>query len=97
MSDSGLARYIYRVHAVRRMFERGITVDDVRTVIETGETIERYPDDMPYPSRLVFGPSNGRAIHVVIAERLDENEIIVITAYEPDPELWEPGMRRRKP
>ena len=29
--------------------------DEVRNVIQTGETIEDYPDDFPYPSRLVLG------------------------------------------
>jgi hypothetical protein len=79
------------------MFERGITVTDVRTAIETGQTIELYPDDTPYPSRLVLGVSDARTLHVVIADRSDANEIIVITAYEPDPALWDPGFRRRKP
>jgi hypothetical protein len=38
---------IFRLHAVRRMFERRITVEDVRTAVESGETIEQYPDDTP--------------------------------------------------
>ena len=97
MPTEGLTRYIYRVHAVRRMFERGISVGDVQTVVETGETIERYPDDTPYPSRLIYGVTGGKAVHVVVEDRPEVNEIIVITAYEPDAELWEPGMRRRKP
>jgi len=46
---------IFRVHALQRMFERGVTQEDVRHVLATGETIERYPDDQPYPSRLILG------------------------------------------
>jgi len=37
------------------MFVRSIAVTEVRTVIEQGDTIERYPQDTPYPSRLVLG------------------------------------------
>jgi hypothetical protein len=35
-------------------------------------------------------------MHVVVAHNLSENELIVITVYEPDPELWEADFRRRK-
>jgi hypothetical protein len=37
------------------MYERGITREEVHTVIGTGETIEDYPNDFPYPSRLLLG------------------------------------------
>ena len=48
-------KLVFRVHALQRMFERQIGVDDVRAVIDSGETIEDYPNDQPYPSRLVLG------------------------------------------
>jgi uncharacterized protein DUF4258 len=60
------------------------------------QTVEDYPDDTPYPSRLVLGWNGRRPIHVVVADNLDDNENIVITVYEPDPEEWEPDFRRRK-
>ncbi len=90
------AKMVFRVHALRRMFERNIRVEDVRTIVETGETIERYPDDVPYPSRLVLGWRGSRPLHVVVAEILELMESIVITVYEPDPALWEPDFKRRK-
>ena len=46
---------VFRVHAVRRMFERR-NVDDVQLVLLAGETIDDYPNDFPYPSRLVLEP-----------------------------------------
>src|SRR5260370_16852128 len=49
------------------MFERKISEAEIRSVIDTGQVIERYPDDVPYPSRLVLGWASGRAIHVVAA------------------------------
>jgi hypothetical protein len=88
---------VFRVHALQRMFERRITAEDVRSILETGETIERYADDAPYPSRLVLGWRDVRPFHVVVAENLEGNELIVISVYQPDPALWEPGFTRRKP
>ena len=90
-------RLIFRVHAVRRMFERGVTVDDVRRVLATGDTIEEYPSDTPFPSRLVLGWTGGRPLHVVCAENTQVREIIVITVYEPDSSRWAGDFKRRRP
>ncbi len=88
---------IFRIHAIRRMFERALSVDDVRAVLATGETIDEYRNDVPYPSRLVFGTVGNRPVHVVAADDVEHGETIVITAYEPDPARWEPDFKRRKP
>jgi hypothetical protein len=37
------------------MFERQITEEDVRNVLNNGIIIEDYPDDRPYPSKLSLG------------------------------------------
>ncbi len=78
------------------MFQRRISDADARLVVKTGETIENYPDDTPYPSRLILGFAGKRPLHVVIAENIEDNEVIIITVYEPDPILWESDFRRRK-
>jgi hypothetical protein len=78
------------------MYQRDISEPEVRHVIATGETVEDYPDDTPYPSRLVLGWSGRRPIHVVVADNVDDQENIVITAYEPDPTEWELDFKRRK-
>ena len=65
-------------------------------MIQTGETIENYPDDFPYPSRLVLGWHGLRPIHVVVADNIHDKENIVITVYEPDPSEWESDLKRRK-
>ena len=85
----------YRLHAVQRMFERKISAQEVRYVLETGEVIEEYPDDTPYPSRLILGCYKGRLIHVVAANNLIDEEIIIITVYEPDPSEWRPDCKKR--
>lgn len=91
-----LGRLVFRVHAVKRMFERAVGVDEVRNVLEVGETIEAYPTNMPFPSRLVLGFSGARPLHVVAAYDSAADETYVITVYEPDPIEWEPGFRARR-
>ena len=90
-------RLVFRVHAIQRMFQRGISEDDIRHVLETGEVIQQYPEDQPYPSRLVLGWRGLQPIHVVAADNQDDQEIILITVYEPDPAQGEPDFRRKKP
>ncbi len=89
-------RIVYRVHAIQRMFERHISEADVEHILATGEVIEGYPDDAPYPSRLIQGVCGSRPLHVVVADNLEDREMIVITAYEPDPARWDPTFRRRR-
>ena len=87
---------VFRIHAIQRMFERRITQEDVHHVLKTGEAIEDYPDDTPYPSKLVLGWRGLRPIHVVAANNDKDRETIVISSYEPDPDRWEPDFKRRK-
>jgi Domain of unknown function (DUF4258) len=89
-------RLVYRVRAIERMVEREISADDVRSVVEKGKEIESYQGDFPYPSRLLLGWCGTRPIHVVTADNTADNETIIVTVYEPDPSLWEPGFEKRK-
>ena len=89
-------RLEFRLHAVQRMFERGISASDVRHVIQSGKVIEDYPKDAPYPSCLILGTIQGRPLHVVVAIDKDSSQAIVVTVYEPDLQQWEPGFERRR-
>ncbi len=89
-------RVVFRVHALQRMFQRSMSAADVQKVLATGKTIERYPADRPYPSRLVLGWLGARPLHVVAAENTAPRETIIVTVYEPDPSRWEPGFERRR-
>ena len=62
-----------------------------------GEAIETYPEDTPYPSRLVLAWVGGRPIHVVAAYNPADDEEIIITTYRPDPARWDPTSRIRVP
>ena len=89
-------RLVFSGHAVQRMFERGIGRDGVEEVVAGGEAIAEYPDDSPYPSRLMLGHADGRPIHVVVAVDLATGTCIVITVYEPRPVKWKSDFRTRR-
>ena len=89
-------RLVFSAHALQAMFGRGISKADVQFVLETGKTIEAYPEDQPYPSRLILGWEGARPIHVVAADNLVGHETIIITVYEPDLDRWEQGFETRR-
>lgn len=89
-------RLIFRVHAIQRMFQRRVSEEEVKQVVVAGETIETYQDDKPFPSRLMLGWIGSRPVHVVVADNVAAQEAIIITVYQPDPEEWESGIKRRK-
>ena len=86
--------FVYREHAIQRMFERDISEVDVENTVKNGEIIEKYLDDKPYPSFLALG-FNKKPLHVVFAKNYKNNEIIIITAYYPDKEKWSDDYKKR--
>jgi hypothetical protein len=87
---------IFRIHAIQRMFERRISVGNVRQVLESGEMIESYSEEMPTPGGLISAKSGQRPMHVVMVDNSEQDELVVITVYKPDPSQWKPGFRNRK-
>ena len=87
---------IFSGHAIRQMFHREITKNEVIEVIENGQAIIDYPDDNPYPSCLMFGKVNNKPIHVVFAIDQENETGIVITAYIPDIRLWTEDFKLRR-
>ena len=90
--DPGMAepRLRFSEHAIDRMLESDIEVDDVEVALAGGETIEDYDDG----SRLVLGRSGVRPLHVVAAE--EGGVVTVVTVYEPDPTRWDAAFRARR-
>ena len=82
-------------HVLKRLFERNICLDDVKTVLMNGEIIEQYPDDYPFPSCLLLGyTSTGRPLHIVCGS--NGTELWIITAYFPNPANWTDDFRQRR-
>ena len=83
---------LFTRHAYEEMrheeFSR-IIEHEVGEAIESGEIIEEYPDDTPYPSVLINGKTiSGRPIHLVCAYNEAEDSVVIVTVYQPDPTLW---------
>lgn len=91
-----MPKLIFRAHAIRRTFERGVGVKEIEHVVAAAEVVEARPDDLPYPTRLSLGRFRGSPLHVLVADAMAERQTIVITVYEPDPARWRPGFRRRR-
>ncbi len=82
-------------HARIRLYERKISIDDIVNGINTGEIIKQYPDDKPLPSCLILGLSvKSEYIHIVAS--CDIDFIYLITAYFPNPSVWETDFKTRK-
>ena len=88
-------KFKWTAHIAIRLQERGINPSDVKNCIITGEIIEQYPDDHPYPSCLVLGFSTvGKPLHAVIG--VGEGYLWLISSYFPDTDRWEPCFKKRK-
>lgn len=90
------SRILFSGHAVRRMFERAISQEDVAHLALDGEVIARYPDDSPFPSYLILAFVEGTALHAVVARDVATGDCHIVTVYVPDPLQWEPNFRTRR-
>jgi len=73
-------------HAVKRMIKRSINRQEVEEAILRGEIIEEYPKDKYSPRCLIYGKTDkGRDLHAQVSL---PPVVVVITAYDPDPEEW---------
>ena len=86
----------YRQHAIKRMYERSISEEEVEKALEKSVVIDNYPDDQPFPSTLVLGYAASKAIHIVYADDIESATRIIITVYEPDPAIWQVDLKKRR-
>jgi hypothetical protein len=93
-------RVLYTAHARREMRQEEfgpISDAEVYDAVCNADVIETYPDDKPYPSVLLFGQTNrSRPLHVVCAFDAESEQAIIVTTYEPDPDLWYDYRRRKR-
>jgi hypothetical protein len=85
--------YEISLHAIERALERGIWKEDIEYAIIHGEIIEKYDDDKPYPSCLIYGKdTKGKPLHVVCAF---SPIIKLVTVYYPEENKWVDYKRRK--
>ena len=87
---------VFSSHAIRQMFFRRISQEQVKSVIAYGEVIEETPDDEPFPSYLLLDTVQGLPIHVVISQDIENQTCYVVTAYVPSFDLWRNDFRVRR-
>ena len=79
-----------------RLRARGITRSAILDAVDRFEVIESYPDDKYLPSYLVLAYSGDTALHILFATDVADDNIRIVTAYRPDPQEWEPDLKKRK-
>ena len=85
----------WRGHILIRMQQRGIKISDVINCINSGEIIEYYESDYPFPSYLILGfTDNNTGVHVVCA--VGQGYVWMITTYYPDKEQWYDDLKTRR-
>jgi len=85
-------------HGYDELDDDGILAEDALLGIATAELVEDYPDRARGPSVLALQfDAAGRVIHVVWAIPAGERRpAILVTAYRPDPALWDSEFKRRR-
>lgn len=86
---------VWKEHALHRLKQRKISLNEVIEALASGEIIETYPADRPFPSCLVLGTTlNKRYLHIVCS--IDSNLLYIITVYEPNTIKWENNLKTRR-
>jgi hypothetical protein len=83
-------------HVLVQCRERGIRLEDVVEVASQGETIREYPDEQPYPCYLLLGITESGPLHVLAALDAESGQCTLVTAYWPDPKIWEADFRTKR-
>ena len=89
-------RIEWQRHALERMMERGISRETAKNVLLSGELIEDYPNDEPYPSALLLGWVDKEPFHVVTAFDPVTVYCFIITVYKTDSEHFESDYKTRR-
>jgi len=83
-------------HAYEEAEADKLSFDEIFFAVLQGEIIERYPNDKPYPSCLVYGNTFfGYPVHSVWAYNQEKLSGVLITVYRPDAKRWINWKKRR--
>jgi hypothetical protein len=86
-------KMLWTYHVNMRLERRHITRAEIIGAVDSYAIVEAYPEDKYLPSYLILADD---AFHVLFAADVAEDNVRVVTAYRPDPEEWEPDLRRRR-
>lgn len=84
-------------HAFQELAADDLTFEEVLAGAPEGELIEDYPEDRRGASCLVrVAVRKTVLVHTVWGYDPDSGLAVLITAYKPDPEKWDPSFRTRR-
>lgn len=85
-------------HGYDELAADGLLARELVEGVEAAEVIEDYPHYAKGPCVLVLERArDGRPVHAVWGLAAGHtNPAVLITAYLPDPDKWEPGFKRRR-
>ena len=72
-----------------KLRQRKISIATIEQAVIEGTIIESYPDDPRGPSCLVMGS-------ISFVRICKSPAVLIVTAYEPDPQEWEADWQTRK-
>ena len=91
-----LGQYTISFTHTEKLRERMIEAADLEEAVLNGSIIEPYPEDPRGASCLILGfTRSSKPLHIVCGN-LEEEEVLIVTAYEPDPREWEKNWKTRK-
>lgn len=83
-------------HGYEELCKDAILIEDAVAGITTAVVVEAYPDRFRGPSVLTLQhDTNGRPIHVMWVVSADRGTAVLVTAYRPDPRLWDSDFKQR--
>jgi hypothetical protein len=86
------------MHAERERQLDMISIGELEEALSGCDIIEDYPDDPRGASCLVLGFCGDRPIHAVCTIKVDPEELLLITVYDPSahPEKWMNNYSKRR-
>lgn len=84
-------------HGYDALADDGLGVDEILSGISRAVVLEEYPDYPKGPAVLVLqSDAEGNPVHAVWGiPRSYNNPAVLVTAYKPDPALWDSTFTRR--
>jgi hypothetical protein len=89
-------RIYWTYHVNMRLRSRFITRQMILDSTDSYEIIEEYPEDKYLPSYLVYANYRGIIFHILFAADLEEDNVRIVTAYRPNPQEWDEGLKTRR-
>jgi len=83
-------------HVNMRLGGRFIPRTAILDSVDTFEIIEEYSGDKYLPSYLICSKYLNEVIHILVASDIETGNVIIITAYKPDPRKWSEDFKVRR-